>query len=699
MDLGEASDSASLGQDMNYVDGEEYLSDQKDSQPGGAEEGTDSDTSEVFFIDDAADGAFSAEELPADGIAEEDDALVSEPEELIEDPDGDQAMDLISKEFEVSTYGPLKSPIIVEDSSMDAGQKVTYSCVWFGFYPQSEVPMSSGLYNELAVLDGWDENRDITYNGQKYRRMQRKDATYYGSGLNGYYNWGDDGESWHYFVYEPIKWRVLSIEGTTALLLADLVLDDQKYNTILRSITWANCTMRSWLNNTFLNCAFSSSENSAVLNSSLENKNNLYKGTNGGDNTEDKVFLLSEEDVYVENEGCSFESQKAAAYGFASYYATNDEARKCKSSTYAKAMGARNDTRSDYTGNWWRLRSPGYDANRAADVNYFGDLHDRGNEVGCGDLGVRPALNLNLASDSWTYAGTVCSDDTDDSVDEIPFTIPMENCTIEQIGNETYNGNEHKPTVTVTYQGQMLAAEHNYTVSYSSNVNVGTATVTVTGKGYYKGEKTAQFTINTLPLADCTISQIGDVTYNGSAQTPSVEVTYQGQILKEGSDYTITYSSHINVGTATVTVTGLGDLIGEKTAQFAIVSPPADSAPSASVQTPVNIAPSAAAPAESITISKKVSGLKGTAAKTAVTATWKAFKQSKNTKAIKKIEMQVSTDSTFTENVTSKVVGKKKTKVTVKGLNSKTTYYVRVRYLDGNGGVSKWSKVKKIKTK
>ena len=61
--------------------------------------------------------------------------------------------------------------------------------------------------------------------------------------------------------------------------------------------------------------------------------------------------------------------------------------------------------------------------------------------------------------------------------------------------------------------------------------------------------------------------------------------------------------------------------------------------------------------------------------------------------------MQISTDRTFAANVTSKVVGKKKTKAVIKGIGGKTTYYVRARYLDGNGGVSKWSKVKKIKTK
>lgn len=104
-----------------------------------------------------------------------------------------------------------------------------------------------------------------------------------------------------------------------------------------------------------------------------------------------------------------------------------------------------------------------------------------------------------------------------------------------------------------------------------------------------------------------------------------------------------------------------------------------------------------------ISISKKPSLSKPKAgAKGKVTITWKKFKQTKKTKAIwkkiKKVEVQYSTDSTFRTNVTKKLVGKGKTKLIVKGLAKKTTYYVRVRYFDGTG-YSAWSKVKKVKTK
>ena len=92
-----------------------------------------------------------------------------------------------------------------------------------------------------------------------------------------------------------------------------------------------------------------------------------------------------------------------------------------------------------------------------------------------------------------------------------------------------------------------------------------------------------------------------------------------------------------------------------------------------------------------------------TAKKGKATLTWKKFEQTKKTKAtwkkIKKIEVQYSTDKSFKTGVISKTLGKKKTKLTVKKLKAKTTYYFRVRYVEGPYKVSKWSSAKKVKAK
>ena len=92
---------------------------------------------------------------------------------------------------------------------------------------------------------------------------------------------------------EPIKWRVLSVNGNDAFLLADQNLDSKLYNKIYTDVTWATCTLRTWLNGIFLNTAFTSAEQVAIKNTTVVNEDNPYFGTEGGENTPDKVYLLS----------------------------------------------------------------------------------------------------------------------------------------------------------------------------------------------------------------------------------------------------------------------------------------------------------------------------------------------------------------------------------------------------------------------
>ncbi len=93
--------------------------------------------------------------------------------------------------------------------------------------------------------------------------------------------------------------------------------------------------------------------------------------------------------------------------------------------------------------------------------------------------------------------------------------------------------------------------------------------------------------------------------------------------------------------------------------------------------------------------------MKAKAKKNKVTVSWKKIKKNKAgkklLKQIKSIQVQYSTDKTFKKDVKTKSVGKKKTKVTLK-LQKKTTYYIRVRYKAADG-FSKWSTVKRVKTK
>ena len=332
-------------------------------------------------------------------------------------PEGVSLADIPITLPKVNAAENIRNPRIVKDSSMDAGQKVTWDCVYFGNYPQSEITSKDGsIYNTLKNATGWDENNDITIGGTKYRRLKWEDATYYSSNEEGQYNWNGSYKIYHYFKYEPIKWRVLNRNGNDAFLLADVALDDQKYNTNfgdVTDVTWETSSMRSWLNGygasvnqpkidyrrkNFINSAFTSTQRSAIKTTSVVNNNNTNYGAGCG-NTSDKVFLLSISEV------CN--TDIAAGYGFAKEYYSDDEARRSRCSTYAHAMGV-GRFMDEYNGNgWWWLRSQSYENDSVPDDGSIFENMDVDDDF----CGVRPALHLNLSSSNlYSYAGTVCSD-------------------------------------------------------------------------------------------------------------------------------------------------------------------------------------------------------------------------------------------------------------------------------------------------
>ena len=315
----------------------------------------------------------------------------------------------------------ISNPRIVKDSSMEAGQKVTWDCVYFGSYPQSEITSKDGsIYNALKNATGWDENNDITIGRTKYRRLKGEDATYASSDDEEQYNWNYNYKTYHYFKYEPIKWRVLNRNGNDALLLADIALDDQKYNTDYAKVTWEMSSIRSWLNGygasmnepetdygkkNFINSAFTFTQRNAINTTIVANNNNIDYEIVGGSNTSDKIFLLSESEVY--------NTDMAAGYGFVKDN-FRDEARRSRCSTYTYAMGTSrfyNQNLSKYNENiYWWLRS-----STTSDFAFVYEVEAEGH-VDCffsynNHVGVRPALHLNLSSTNlYSYAGTVCSD-------------------------------------------------------------------------------------------------------------------------------------------------------------------------------------------------------------------------------------------------------------------------------------------------
>ena len=189
----------------------------------------------------------------------------------------------------------------------------------------------------------------------------------------------------------PIEWLVLARDGNKALLISRYGLDAQPYNIVNTDVTWENCTLRTWLNWTFYNKAFSSAEQSAILTTNVDNsKKQCYSGysTDGGNNTQDKVFLLSyaEANKYFDVENWQNNG------------ATDNVKSRVAPTVYAIAQGAAADSyykTADGTDAepWW-LRSIGSYYYYADSVSCYGTCID--GYVTWDTISVRPALWVNI---------------------------------------------------------------------------------------------------------------------------------------------------------------------------------------------------------------------------------------------------------------------------------------------------------------
>lgn len=278
-------------------------------------------------------------------------------------------------------------------SAHPKGQIVNYKCYEIGEWPQAEVIaksqvktydavsshcleegdliISNKLYKQLENSDDWDENNDVVIGEERYHRLRAVDSVNYDyitstlatnpkrsygeeykrlNASNYYWGAGEDGNmdtaTYHYFKYEPIKWRLLSTDGVAALLLCDKVIDGQMYDDIeaieykqIKSYltSWKDCTLRAWINDEFYNRALldASADNKILEDWVIESENDyseLWRNASGdvksGTNViKDKVFLPSWEELLD------------VSHGFLPGRTDCDYARTAHATMYAKAKG------------------------------------------------------------------------------------------------------------------------------------------------------------------------------------------------------------------------------------------------------------------------------------------------------------------------------------------------------------------------
>ena len=171
----------------------------------------------------------------------------------------------------------------------------------------------------------------------------------------------------------PVEWLVLEKKTKELLLISRYALECKQYHHDRVNVTWEKSDLRKWLNNDFLKEAFSAEERERIKECKLKNDDNPEENTKGGNDTKDRVFLLSIQE--------------------AGQYFTDDDTRKCKSTKFAEGKHQMIDEAG--FSDWW-LRSPGT-KKHAAIVFADGVIDMYGTPVNKdGICSVRPVLWLIL---------------------------------------------------------------------------------------------------------------------------------------------------------------------------------------------------------------------------------------------------------------------------------------------------------------
>ncbi|MBQ7557232.1 MAG: Ig domain-containing protein [Lachnospiraceae bacterium] len=239
----------------------------------------------------------------------------------------------------------------------------------------------------------------------------------------------EDGRVDRNDVKDPIKWRVLDIDGEgNALLLSDTLLDILEYNGTDESITWEESTLRAFLNSDegylkdgFITNAFSAEEIDAIFVSTLENEDNPVWGADGGNETRDAVFCLSLSEAMTAKYG--FIKNRFSAPGSSSkqYLTGADPSRSAVATSFIEDKEGYTGYIAGSNADWW-LRSPGYIRSYASRVYGGGEVNASSLSVTNRRVCVRPAIRINLKEHEslWEYAGIVKSDPAEEDDPEEP---------------------------------------------------------------------------------------------------------------------------------------------------------------------------------------------------------------------------------------------------------------------------------------
>lgn len=256
----------------------------------------------------------------------------------------------------------------------------TWDTVSMGSYPGAEVT-GDALTDQIRKAS-YDASGDATVAGTKYRRILKEGTA----------------DSYTYYKWEAILWRVLYNDGEILYLAAEKALDAKAYDEIPEGgdfsdtgNQWSDSTLRQWMNQEFYQTAFGEAERSAIAATELNNPSDS--------STTDHIFCLFQADLLNPD------------YGFCEETTAFQQGRSFVFSDYAQMQRQQYvEKMTNEYGSWsmsddgvvW-TRTAGRYSNYTTSIKADGSVDTYGEQVDDGGVGVVPAMRVSLASDVWKY--------------------------------------------------------------------------------------------------------------------------------------------------------------------------------------------------------------------------------------------------------------------------------------------------------
>lgn len=394
----------------------------------------------------------------------------------------------------------------------------TYSYVYFGHYPQSEIKgdditeeIINANYNKVSE----DIGIGIADNQQIWRFV-----------VGG----NKDNPVYSYYLVEPIKWKVLSVDNQFITLMSDSILDHGLY--YKPGNNYGSSGIRSWLN------GYDSSYNSEDMDSSSEFCNFVSS-----------AFTQEEYDI-CQQQGVSSSNGiikdyvilpynnivKNNLYGF--YDGTSANSTRVKKATDYAALCASSSMYSKDINGWYTMDGV---VNNSGSMSSYATV-----------FGIVPMIKIRADSDLYT---------TEKPEIKLGTDISEMSCSLKY-SSINYNGSEKKPEVTVKNGNYTLIENVDYTVEYENNVDAGIGNVYIRGAGYYYGTIKKQFIINKLNQNISNIQDSYSMVYGDASFRLNAVTSADGIINYSSSDENVIIVAPktgritiVGPGNATVTVT------------------------------------------------------------------------------------------------------------------------------------------------